>query len=605
MDTEVRLAIIDPEKCKPTKCNKECKGKCPVNSTGKVCVEMDNANKVAKINNGLCIGCGICEKVCPFGAIKIVKLPTKLEKNLFFTYGENLFGVYKFPIPKSGKIYGIMGPNGNGKSTIISILSGKLKPNFGIIDESNILDNSSIIKRVRGTELQNYFTKLYNNELVVSIKPQSIDKIQKGLIKQDPQKSLGEILDKYWDKNDNFHEEVLNKLDLIKLNNSKIGQLSGGEMQKFICAITLLKKCDVYVFDEPSNYLDIEQRLIIANLIRKLIDVNKYIFIVEHDLSILDYTSDIVSIMYGEPGAYGVISLPYSTSDGINLFFSGYLPAENMKIRNSELNFGDSFSIEYEVENKNIFDISYEEQVVNFDNFTLNIANGKIPSTTSIVLLMGKNGTGKTTFLNTISQKLNFVISHKHQYIDFSSSNILVKDLLYSKIRGAMHTSLFISDVLKPFQIEKLFDKYVNKLSGGELQKLAITICLGTNANIYLLDEPSACLDIEQRVLATKIIKRFLIHNNKMGFIVDHDIMMAMSFGLDNDSRIIIFDDISDGTNRLSTSSQPMTFHKGINMFLKDLGITFRKDHRFKRPRINIIGSQKDMEQKESNKYYC
>ena len=193
---------------------------------------------------------------------------------------------------------------------------------------------------------------------------------------------------------------------------------------------------------------------------------------------------------------------------------------------------------------------------------------------------MGKNGTGKTTFLNNLNS--NYTISYKKQYINFSEfDGVPVETFLSMKIKL---TNVFISDIIKPLNIMDIYNKDINKLSGGEAQRVAIALCLGTPADIYLLDEPSASLDIEQRVIATKCIKRFLIHNNKLGFIVEHDIMMAMTLGAD---RIIVFSE----HNRISNSSNVLQFKDGINLFFEIQGITFRSLNG--RPKINKLDGQK------------
>ena len=75
--------------------------------------------------------------------------------------------------------------------------------------------------------------------------------------------------------------------------------------------------------------------------------------------------------------------------------------------------------------------------------------------------------------------------------------------------------------------VKVLMEKTVSKLSGGELQKLALTIALGKPADIYLIDEPSAYLDSEQRLIAAKYIKKYIRYTKKTAFIVEHDFIMA------------------------------------------------------------------------------
>lgn len=119
----------------------------------------------------------------------------------------------------------------------------------------------------------------------------------------------------------------------------QVQHLSGGELQRFIIGLTCVQKVDIYMFDEPSSYLDVKQRLNAARMIRSLSKHNNYIICVEHDLSVLDYLSDFVCCLYGNPGAYGVVTMPFSVREGINIFLSGFVPTENMRFRDFELNF--------------------------------------------------------------------------------------------------------------------------------------------------------------------------------------------------------------------------------------------------------------------------
>lgn len=93
------------------------------------------------------------------------------------------------------------------------------------------------------------------------------------------------------------------------------------------------------MFDEPSSYLDVKQRLKAARMIRSLLQHDNYVIAVEHDLSILDYLSDFICVLYGQPGAYGVVTMPYSVREGINIFLAGFIPTENMRFRDEELTF--------------------------------------------------------------------------------------------------------------------------------------------------------------------------------------------------------------------------------------------------------------------------
>jgi ATP-binding cassette subfamily E protein 1 len=100
------------------------------------------------------------------------------------------------------------------------------------------------------------------------------------------------------------------------------------------------------MFDEPSSYLDVKQRLKAARMIRSLLSPENYVIVVEHDLSILDYLSDFICCLYGQPGAYGVVTMPFSVREGINVFLAGFVHTENMRFRDEELTFKVSESVE-------------------------------------------------------------------------------------------------------------------------------------------------------------------------------------------------------------------------------------------------------------------
>ena len=125
-----RIAIVNKEKCHPQECGNLCIKKCPVNKMGEDCMNIEPISQKVSISESLCVGCGICPRICPFGALDIINLPEELNSEPIHRYGENLFSLYNLPVPIFGKVVGLLGRNGIGKSTAMKILAGVLKPNF-------------------------------------------------------------------------------------------------------------------------------------------------------------------------------------------------------------------------------------------------------------------------------------------------------------------------------------------------------------------------------------------------------------------------------------------------------------------------------------------
>ncbi|XP_051170565.1 protein Pixie [Leptopilina boulardi] len=594
-DRLTRIAIVNSDKCKPKRCRQECKRSCPVVRMGKLCIEVTPNSKIASISEELCIGCGICVKKCPFEAISIINLPSNLEKETTHRYSKNSFKLHRLPIPRPGEVLGLVGTNGIGKSTALKILAGKQKPNLGQF--TNPPDWTEILSHFRGSELQNYFTKILEDDLKALIKPQYVDQIPKAV-----RGTVQQLLDKKDETNSQI--EICKMLDLLHIRDRAIDALSGGELQRFACAMVCIQDGDIFMFDEPSSYLDVKQRLNAAVTIRSLIHPDKFIIVVEHDLSVLDYLSDFICCLYGVPGAYGVVTMPFSVREGINIFLDGFVPTENLRFREESLVFKVAESAtEEEVKRMNHYE--YPAMKKTMESFSLVVERGQFTDS-EIIVLLGENGTGKTTFIRMLAGNLSpdegndsipqLHISYKPQKISPKSQGI-VRQLLHEKIRDAYLHPQFITDVMKPLRIDDIMDQEVQNLSGGELQRVAMALCLGKPADVYLIDEPSAYLDSEQRLVAAKVIKRFVLHSKKTGFVVEHDFIMATYLA----DRVIVF----SGTPSLCTvAHSPQSLLNGMNRFLELLGITFRRDPNNFRPRINKNQSVKDLEQKRAGQYF-
>ncbi|XP_017476720.1 PREDICTED: ATP-binding cassette sub-family E member 1 [Rhagoletis zephyria] len=593
-DKQTRIAIVSDDKCKPKRCRQECKKSCPVVRMGKLCIEVAPTSKIASLSEELCIGCGICVKKCPFEAITIINVPSNLEKHTTHRYGKNSFKLHRLPIPRPGEVLGLVGQNGIGKSTALKILAGKQKPNLGRYSDPP--DWTEILAYFRGSELQNYFTKILEDNLKALVKPQYVDQIPKAV-----RGAVAELLDK---KDERKNQGTICKmLDLLHIRDRDVAQLSGGELQRFAIAMVCIQDGDIFMFDEPSSYLDVKQRLNAALTIRHLLHPTKFIIVVEHDLSVLDYLSDFICCLYGVPGVYGVVTMPFSVREGINIFLDGFVPTENMRFRTESLTFKVSESAtEEEIKRMNHY--VYPSMKKTLGKFELTVEQGHF-SDSEIIVLLGENGTGKTTFIRMLAGNLQpdeevdlpvLNISYKPQKISPKFQN-LVRHLLHDKIRDAYVHPQFIADVMKPMKIEEIMDQEVQNLSGGELQRVALVLCLGKPADVYLIDEPSAYLDSEQRLVAAKVIKRFILHAKRTGFVVEHDFIMATYLA----DRVIVL----EGQPSVKTTAfSPQSLLNGMNRFLELLGITFRRDPNNFRPRINKNNSVKDTEQKRSGQFF-
>ncbi|KAJ5329372.1 RNase L inhibitor of the ABC superfamily [Penicillium brevicompactum] len=592
-DKLTRIAIINSDK----KCRQECKKACPVVRTGKLCIEVDPTSKIAFISERLCIGCGICPKKCPFGAIHIINLPTNLETQVTHRYSANSFKLHRLPMPRPGQVLGLVGTNGIGKSTALKILSGKLKPNLGRYE--NPPDWEEILKYFRGSDLQNYFTKVLEDNLKAVVKPQYVDQIPRAV--KGPVQQVHDLI-KARVALDN-EDEIMDVLELRQVADREISHLSGGELQRFAIGLVCVQKADVYMFDEPSSYLDVKQRLAAARTIRSLLRPDDYVIVVEHDLSVLDYLSDFICVLYGRPAVYGVVTLPSSVREGINIFLDGHIPTENLRFREESLTFRLAEAGEEFIADKDRA-FAYPTMEKTMGNFHLKVEAGKFTDS-EIVVMMGENGTGKTTFCKMLAGALKpdgtvsvpkMSISMKPQKITPKFTGT-VRQLFFKRIKTAFLSPQFQTDVYKPLKMDDFIDQEVQNLSGGELQRVAIVLALGMPADIYLIDEPSAYLDSEQRIVAARVIKRFIMHTKKTAFIVEHDFIMATYLA----DRVIVF----DGQPSVDARAQaPESLVGGCNRFLKSLDVTFRRDPNSYRPRINKYNSQMDQEQKLAGNFY-
>ncbi len=584
----MRIAVVHKDRCHPKKCGTECILYCPRVRTGDETVVIGEEDK-AVVSEELCVGCGICVKKCPFEAIDIVTLPEELEHPTH-RYGPNGFALYGLPIPLPGKVTGILGPNGIGKSTALSILSGQLRPNLGEFGRESGWDE--ILRRFAGTELFDFLGSVAAKRVNVAVKPQYIDfipRVFKG--------TAGDLL-KTTDERGKLSDYVA-AMGLGPILSHDITTLSGGELQRVAIAACLSRKADFYFLDEITPFLDIHQRMAAARLIRELSET-KPMLIVEHDLAILDMLADVVHVGYGKPAVFGIITRPKGVRIGINQYLEGYLAEENVRFRERQVVF-EKRTHDHAGVRLALFPIP--EMTRSYDRFSLHVGGGEILAG-EVLGVVGANGIGKSTFARLLagvekpdSGDTNVTearISYKPQYISATTG-----DSVESYLRGyspGFDSAIYQHEVLEPLSIQPLLQAPVDTLSGGELQRVEIAACLSRDADLYILDEPSAHLDVEQRVKVTRMFRRFVDGKEAAVLVIDHDIYLIDMIS----ERILVFEG-EPGVR--GEAAGPFLMRAGMNRFLEELGVTFRRD-RSGRPRINKPGSYLDREQKSGGEYY-
>lgn len=571
----MRVAVLDKDKCYPKKCAQECIHYCPRVRSGDETIVMDEKTGKPVISEKLCVGCGICVHKCPFKAIHIENLADELEKDMIHRFGENAFRLFRLPVPKKGKVVGILGQNGIGKTTAIKILSGKLKPNLGNWQSPP----EDVLDYWKGTEMYDYMSELFSGNIKVAFKSQYVDDL--ALIDDTVGNFVGGA--------------EIKKFGLEELADRKMGEISGGDLQKVAISAAMAEDADIYFFDEPSSYLDINYRVETARAIRNLAE-KKMVVVVEHDLAVLDFLADSMHLIYGKRGVYGIVTRPKSVRHGINLYLSGYLREENVR-------FGEEIKFEVHPprQQKSLASLlTFNKLKKVFDNFTLETEGGEIHEG-EVIGVVGPNAIGKTTFVKMLAGVTEptegeidsaVKVSYKPQYVRPVAGT--VRDIFMS---SSSLNPFYEKEIVQPLGVDAYYDKKLKELSGGELQTVAIALCLSREADIYLIDEPSAYLDSSQRMSVAKVITRVMENEGVAALVVDHDV-----YFIDLVSQSLMVFTGKPGVE--GRGMGPFDLRTGMNIFLKELGVTFRRDEESNRPRVNKPGSRLDREQRAAGEYY-
>jgi len=586
----MRVAVLLEERCKPNS-NAFAYLKKYSEMCERECIQVEGSK--CKILETACPVCFTRAKHCPDGAVKIINLPEELDTDLTHSYGENAFRLFRLPSPRQEQIVGILGPNGIGKSTAINLLSGTFRPNLGDWENSSP-DWDEVISTFPRGELRDYLGMVSTGEVSIAVKPQYIDKLPRIFDGE-----VRELLARVDDRGE--MENYTELMGISHILDRKLGDLSGGELQRVAICATLLKEADVYFFDEPSSYLDIYERMRMVGVVRGLAEKGKRVLVVEHDLAILDVLCDLIHVIYGERSAYGIFTPPRSTRTAINAYLDGFLPEENVRIRDKPIQFLRGRNRGEEVGTPIL---KWGDIEKTLGDFSLTTGKGEVKSA-EVVGVVGPNATGKTTLVKIIAGEIDpdegwctmdAKVSYKPQHVraDFEGT---VQEWLDTEIGGKWRSGEFHTQVTRALQVDKMVDLHVTKLSGGELQAVSIAICLGKEADLYLFDEPSAHLDANARMEAAKAIRRTMESNEKAAMVIDHD-----TYFLDivSDSVLVFQGEGGDHGKAIG----PLSLRKGMNLFLSDADVTFRRDIESHRPRINKPSSRKDREQKSSGEYF-
>ena len=451
-------------------------------------------------NSLICSSCTTSEKQCHY-------------KHLFDDYDDKInllfekdkYKLFGFPKLSNIQINGIIGPSNSGKTLLLKILGKKIK----LIGKNRNSENDNI--------QSDYMAKLYFNEISISYKEQKIKSFKKH--------RTNLVISYLLQKGHSRSSILRNSPEIIDdIICKEINTLSIGELQMLHVWSACNRMSDVYILDEPFKYLDMWQKIKVANMINRLKDNYRYIIVTDNDTTIMDYLCDNLMIINSVNANEHVIlnTNSISTTKYINDNMPKFIIPKYKKY--DELGNGNHI-------------LTYKNEIT--DNIQIN--KGYFSLYNSINIIFGPALCGKTYFMYWIKNKFNeYTFSIKDENIKCPWYTGTVLEVLRKKIPQRMSQLLFCKEIIRPLKINLIYDKLTKYLSIQEKQLIEIIICLGTEAQIYMIDGLTKHLDYKQRISVTNVVKSFVIKCRKALFVIDDDILACTTLNKDTNTSLFI-----------------------------------------------------------------
>lgn len=415
--------------------------------------------------------------------------PLNVPKEPPIHVNENGFQLYSLPeIPEAGA-HGIAGSDSLGKTTSLLLLAGKIDPSKGWY---------AAVTRYGGTRLGEHLKRLEADNTRVSLKPQDIARLRHM---PDLHKNIEDL---------EIRGEIASDLGITDV--PKIGELEkldAAELQLVAIAAALSSRADIYLLDEPTNFLDIRQKMRVAALIRK-VAATKPIIIADHDIAFLDFTCDTIQILYGEAEKWSALTETYPAARALGYIVGGYIPEKKFTLASptrpaKRMPAGEIL-------------MKINGMRIKRPGFELRMPAGEIRKGGHIAVI-GEKGLGRSSLLGAIAGEIKPAsgeikgtpaISLKPQHLSVRNVKNLMKGVP--------------TELIKSIGLERLMGRGPYTPSEGERQKLAVMMCLAKEADLYIFDEPSQGLDILSRLAAAR-----LIAEKPAALVTDHDIFFLAS----------------------------------------------------------------------------